>query len=86
MDIEEKTEIEKVIRLIRRFAPKGANIEKLEEKLLLRNLRIVDVLSDGNFFSVLCHINFLVMRKAIRLYAGLQQIKFSETQNYIQNP
>ena len=86
MDIEEKTEIEKVIRLIRRFAPKGANIEKLEEKLLLRNLRIVDVLGDGNFFSVLCHINFLVMRKAIRLYSGLQQIKFSETQNYIQNP
>ena len=30
-------------------------------------------------FSVPCHINFLMMRKAIRLYARLQQIKLYET-------
>ena len=42
LDIEENAEIEKVIRLSRRFSPKGANIENLEKKLLLRNLRIVD--------------------------------------------
>ena len=56
MDIEENTEIEKVIRLSRRIAPKGANTENLEKKLLLRNLRIVDVLGDGNcFFRALSH-------------------------------
>ena len=44
------------MRLSRKFAPKGANIEHLEKKLLLRNLRIVDVLGDGNyFFRVLLH-------------------------------
>ena len=37
LDIEENAEIEKVIRLSRRFAPKGANTENLEKKLLLRN-------------------------------------------------
>ena len=56
LDIEENAEIEKVIRLSRRFAPKGANIENLEKKLLLRNLRIVDVLGDSNcFFRALSH-------------------------------
>ena len=50
LDIEENTEIEKVMRLSRRFAPKGANIENLEKKLLFQNLKIVDVLGDGNFF------------------------------------
>ena len=55
LDIEENTEIEKVIRLSRRFAPKGANIENLE-KLLLLNLRIVDVLGNSNcFFRALSH-------------------------------
>ena len=55
LDIEENTEIEKVIRLSRRFAPKGANTENLE-KLLLRNLRIVDVLGNSNcFFRALSH-------------------------------
>ena len=49
LDIEENAETEKVVRLSKRFAPKGANIENLE-KLLLRNLRIVDVLGDGNSF------------------------------------
>ena len=56
MDIEENAEIEKVTRLSRRIAPKGANIENLEKKLLLRNLRIVNVLGDGNcFFRALSH-------------------------------
>ena len=50
LDIEENTEIEKVMRLSRRFAPKGANIENLEKKLLFQNLKIVDVLGDENFF------------------------------------
>ena len=50
LDIEENAEIEKFIRLSRRFAPKGANIGNLEKKLLLQNLRIVDVLGDGIFF------------------------------------
>ena len=55
LDIEENAEIEKVIRLSRRFAPKGANIENLE-KLLLRNLRTVDMLGDGKcFFRALSH-------------------------------
>ena len=55
LDIEENAEIEKVIRLSRRFAPKGANTENLE-KLLLRNLRIVDVLGNSNcFFRALSH-------------------------------
>ena len=56
LDIEENAEIEKVIRLSRRFAPKGANIENLE-KLLLRNLRIVDW-ATVIVFSVPCHIDF----------------------------
>ena len=56
LDIEENAEIEKVIRLSRIFPPKGANIENLEKKLLLRNLRIVDVLGNGNyFFRALSH-------------------------------
>ena len=56
LDIEENAEIEKVIRLSRRFAPKGANIENLEKKLLLRNLRTVDMLGDGKcFFRALSH-------------------------------
>ena len=56
LDIEENAEIEKVIRLSRRVAPKGANIENLDKKLLFRNLRIVDVLGDGNcFFRALSH-------------------------------
>ena len=43
------------MRLSRKFAPKRANIENLE-KFLLRNLRNVDVLGDGNcFFRVLLH-------------------------------
>ena len=50
LHIEENAEIDKVVRLSRRFAPKGANIENLEKTLLLRNLRIVDVLGDGNCF------------------------------------
>ena len=33
-----------------RFAPKGGNSENLEMKLLLKNLRIVDVFGDGNSF------------------------------------
>ena len=49
LDIEENAEIEKVITLSKRFAPKGANIVNYE-KLLLRNLTIVDVLGDGNCF------------------------------------
>ena len=56
LDIEENAEIEKVIRLSRRFVPKGANIENLEKKPLLRNSRIVDVLGDDNcFFRALSH-------------------------------
>ena len=56
LDIEESTEIDKVIRLSRIFAPKGENIENLEKKLLLQNLRIVDVLAGGNcFFHALSH-------------------------------
>ena len=54
LDIEESAEIEKVIRLSRRFPPKGANIENLEKKSLLQNLRIVDVLGNG-FFRALSH-------------------------------
>ena len=50
LDIEENAEIKKVIRLSRRFAPKGANIKNLEKRLLLRNLRTVDLLGDGNCF------------------------------------
>ena len=43
------------MRLSGKFAPKRANIENLE-KFLLRNLRNVDVLGDGNcFFRVLLH-------------------------------
>ena len=49
LDNEGKAEIEKVIRLSRRFAPTGTNTENLE-KLLLRNLRIVYVLGDGKCF------------------------------------
>ena len=56
LDIEETAEIEKVMRLSRRFVLKGENIENLEKKLLLRNLRIVDVLGDSNcFFRALSH-------------------------------
>ena len=56
LDIKENAEIEKVIRLSRRFVPKGANIENLEKKPLLRNSRIVDVLGDDNcFFRALSH-------------------------------
>ena len=50
LNIEETAEIEKVMRLSRRFVLKGENIENLEKKLLLRNLRIVDVLGDANYF------------------------------------
>ena len=86
LDIEENAEIEKVIRLSRRVAPKGANIENLEKKLLFRNLRIVDVLGDGNFFFRALSYQLFGDAEAIRLYARLQQIKFYVTQNYIQNP
>ena len=48
LDIEENAEIGKVIRLSRRFAPKEANTENLQKKLLLRNLRIAVVLGDSN--------------------------------------
>ena len=50
LDIEETAEIEKVMRLSRRFVLKGENVENLEKKLLLRNLRTVDVLGDANYF------------------------------------
>ena len=50
LDIKENAEIEKVVRLSSRFSPKGATTENLEKKLLLQNLRIVDVLGHGNCF------------------------------------
>ena len=50
LDIEENAAIEKVKRLSRRFAPKGANIENLGKKLFHQNLRIANVLGDGSCF------------------------------------
>ena len=62
LDIEENVEIEKAIRLSRRSAPRGANIENLEKKLFLQCLGLCSTSKRDS------HFVFLVLTSSYILF------------------